>query len=149
MDIDMAALRALERDKDIPMEVLVGAMEEAILNAYEKSGTEVKGARVELDTKTGRFAVYAPERDEEGEERPDGARRPLRLLLAPLGEEPRVDRDEGGRERPLAEEVLEGVRDLESRLEGVGGLRIAEVVGKGTFAHEADDAAQQHAGADE
>ncbi len=38
MDIDMAALRALERDKDIPMEVLVGAMEEAILNAYEKSG---------------------------------------------------------------------------------------------------------------
>ena len=63
----MAALRALERDKDIPMEVLVGAMEEAILNAYEKSGTEVKGARVELDTKTGRFAVYAPERDEEGE----------------------------------------------------------------------------------
>ena len=33
MDIDMAALRALERDKDIPMEVLVGAMEEAILNA--------------------------------------------------------------------------------------------------------------------
>ena len=67
MDIDMAALRALERDKDIPMEVLVGAMEEAILNAYEKSGTEVKGARVELDTKTGRFAVYAPERDEEGE----------------------------------------------------------------------------------
>ncbi|MBB1501069.1 transcription termination/antitermination protein NusA [Propioniciclava sp. MC1683] len=67
MDIDMAALRALERDKDIPMEVLVGAMEEAILNAYEKSGAEVKGARVELDTKTGRFAVYAPERDEEGE----------------------------------------------------------------------------------
>ncbi|HHU38551.1 MAG TPA: transcription termination/antitermination protein NusA [Propionibacterium sp.] len=67
MDIDMAALRALERDKDIPMEVLVGAMEEAILNAYEKSGTEVRGARVELDTKTGRFAVYAPERDEEGQ----------------------------------------------------------------------------------
>ena len=67
MDIDMNALRSLERDKDIPMDVLVRAMEEAILNAYEKSGTEVKGARVELDTKTGRFAVYAPERDEEGE----------------------------------------------------------------------------------
>lgn len=67
MDIDMAALRALERDKDIPMEVLVGAMEEAILNAYEKSVAEVRGARVELDTKTGRFAVYAPERDDEGQ----------------------------------------------------------------------------------
>lgn len=67
MDIDMAALRALERDKDIPMAVLVGAMEEAILNAYEKSATAVRGARVELDPKTGRFAVQAPERDEEGE----------------------------------------------------------------------------------
>ncbi len=67
MDIDMAALRALERDKDIPMEVLVSAMEEAILNAYEKSATHVRGARVELDAKTGRFAVMAPERDEEGE----------------------------------------------------------------------------------
>ena len=66
MDIDMAALRSLERDKEIPMGVLVGAMEEAILNAYEKSAHPVKGARVELDTKTGRFAVMAPETDEEG-----------------------------------------------------------------------------------
>ena len=31
----MTALRALERDKDIPMTVLVAAMEEAILNAYD------------------------------------------------------------------------------------------------------------------
>ena len=30
-----------------------GAMEEAILNAYEKSAHPVKGARVELDTKSG------------------------------------------------------------------------------------------------
>ena len=67
MDIDMAALRALERDKDIPMTVLVAAMEEAILNAYEKTAQHVRGARVELDTKTGRFAVMAPERDEDGE----------------------------------------------------------------------------------
>ncbi|MFP5415523.1 MAG: transcription termination factor NusA [Actinomycetes bacterium] len=66
MDIDMAALRSLERDKDIPMDVLVRAMEEAILNAYEKSGHAVKGARVELDTKTGRFSVMAPETDDEG-----------------------------------------------------------------------------------
>ena len=35
MDIDMTALRALERDKDIPLAVLVKAMEEALLNAYE------------------------------------------------------------------------------------------------------------------
>ncbi len=67
MDIDMAALRALERDKDIPMGVLVRAMEEAILNAYEKSAHPVKGARVELDTKSGRFAVMAPESNDDGE----------------------------------------------------------------------------------
>lgn len=67
MDIDMGALRMLERDKDIPMGVLVRAMEEAILNAYEKSGHPVKGARVELDTKSGRFSVMAPETDDEGE----------------------------------------------------------------------------------
>ena len=30
----MAALRSIERDKDIPMEVLVKALEDAILNAY-------------------------------------------------------------------------------------------------------------------
>ncbi len=67
MDIDMTALRSLERDKDIPMDVLVRAMEEAILNAYEKSAHPVKGARVELDTKSGTFAVMAPETDEDGE----------------------------------------------------------------------------------
>lgn len=67
MDIDMAALRSLERDKDIPMGVLVRAMEEAILNAYEKSAHPVKGARVELDPKSGKFAVMAPETDDEGE----------------------------------------------------------------------------------
>ena len=67
MDIDMAALRSLERDKDIPMGVLVQAMEDALLNAYEKSAHPVKGARVEVDTKTGRVIVHAPERDAEGE----------------------------------------------------------------------------------
>lgn len=65
MDIDMGALRALERDKDIPMSVLVGAMEEAILNAYEKSAHPVKDARVELDTRTGTFSVMAPELDDD------------------------------------------------------------------------------------
>ena len=67
MDIDMAALRSIERDKDIPFDVLVKAMEEAILNAYVKTSHAVKGARVHLDRKTGKVAVQAPERDEEGE----------------------------------------------------------------------------------
>ncbi len=67
MDIDMEALRALERDREIPMNVLIGALEDAMLNAYEKTDGAVPGSRVELDRKTGRVTVFAPERDEEGE----------------------------------------------------------------------------------
>lgn len=66
MDIDMATLRAIERDKEIPLEVLVSALEEAMLTAYTKTAAPVPGARVELDRKSGKVAVLAPERDEEG-----------------------------------------------------------------------------------
>jgi len=67
MDIDMEALRALERDREIPMTVLIAALEDALLNAYEKSETAVPGSRVELDRKTGRVTVFAPELNETGE----------------------------------------------------------------------------------
>ncbi len=67
MDIDMNALRMLERDREIPLIVLIRALEDALLNAYEKSDRAVKGSRVELDRKTGRVTVFAPELDEAGE----------------------------------------------------------------------------------
>jgi transcription termination/antitermination protein NusA len=63
----MEALRALERDREIPMTVLVEALEDAMLNAYEKTDHTVAGSRVQLDRKTGRVTVYAPELDDEGE----------------------------------------------------------------------------------
>jgi len=66
VDIDMTALRSLERDKDIPLDVLVDALEDAILNAYAKSTNPVKGARVSLDRKSGKVTVWAPELDDEG-----------------------------------------------------------------------------------
>ncbi len=66
MDIDMAVLRTIEKDKEIPLDVLVTALEEALLNAYDKTEHPVRGARVELDRRTGRVQVIAPERDEEG-----------------------------------------------------------------------------------
>ncbi|WP_026927963.1 transcription termination factor NusA [Granulicoccus phenolivorans] len=66
MDIDMSALRAIEKDKEIPLDVLITALEEAMLNAYDKTERPVRGARVELDRKTGKVRVLAPERDEEG-----------------------------------------------------------------------------------
>ena len=67
MDIDMAALRAIEREKEIPFDVLVKALEDAMLNAYTKTEHPVRGAQVQLDRRSGRVAVMVPERDEEGE----------------------------------------------------------------------------------
>ena len=34
MDIDLSILRMLEREKEIPFEVLAGAIEQALLTAY-------------------------------------------------------------------------------------------------------------------
>ncbi len=78
VDIDMAALRSLEYDMGVPLDVLVSALEEALLNAYDKSVNPVPGARVELDRKSGQVRVFVPEFDEddnvigEYEDRPEG-----------------------------------------------------------------------------
>ena len=37
MDIDISVLRLMEREKDVPFAVLVNAIEEALLTAYEKT----------------------------------------------------------------------------------------------------------------
>jgi N utilization substance protein A len=76
MDIDMSALRALEREKDISFEVVVEAIETALLAAYHKTPYAHPHARVELDRKSGKVTVWAKERlepevveePEEGEE---------------------------------------------------------------------------------
>ncbi len=75
MDIDIAALRLLEREKDLPFDVVVEAIEQALLSAYHKTSDAHSHARVELDRKTGHVTVWAKERLEtpppaEGEERP-------------------------------------------------------------------------------
>ncbi len=62
MDIDMAALRALEHEKDISFEVVVEAIETALLSAYHKSAGSFPNARVELDRKSGHVIVWAKER---------------------------------------------------------------------------------------
>lgn len=66
MDIDMAALRAIEKDKEISMDVLITALEEALLNAYDKTEDPKRDARVEINRKSGKVSVLAPEVDEEG-----------------------------------------------------------------------------------
>ncbi len=65
MDIDMAALRAIERDKEISLDFLISALEDAMLNAYQKTQNPVPGARVQLDRKTGKVTVQVPELDDD------------------------------------------------------------------------------------
>ncbi|NYJ02012.1 N utilization substance protein A [Nocardioides thalensis] len=66
MDIDLNILRMLEREKEIKFDVLVEAIEQALLTAYQKTEGHHEGARVELDRKTGHVTVLAPEVDDEG-----------------------------------------------------------------------------------
>jgi N utilization substance protein A len=66
MDIDMAVLRSLEREKDIAFDVVVEAIEQALLVAYHRTEGAQQHARAELDRKTGHVMVYAREMDAEG-----------------------------------------------------------------------------------
>jgi N utilization substance protein A len=78
MDIDLNILRTLEREKEISFEVLVEAIEQALLTAYHKTPGAQEQARVELDRKNGHVTVLAAELDEEGtkvgeyDDTPDG-----------------------------------------------------------------------------
>ena len=67
MDIDMAVLRALEREKDIPLDAVAEAIEQALLIAYQRTDGAQTHARVELDRRSGHVTVWARELDEEGE----------------------------------------------------------------------------------
>ncbi|OLT40993.1 transcription termination/antitermination protein NusA [Serinicoccus sp. CNJ-927] len=61
MDIDMAALRMLEREREIPMDVIVEAIEQALLSAYQRVDGHARHARVELDRASGHVTVWARE----------------------------------------------------------------------------------------
>ena len=66
MNIDLAALRALEREREIPFETILAAIETALLTAYRHTDGAESHARVEIDRKTGVAVVFAQELDEEG-----------------------------------------------------------------------------------
>src|SRR5690554_5169751 len=67
MHIDMSALRALEREKNIPFDSIVDAIETALLSAYHKSAGAYQHARVDLDRTSGNVVVWAKERLEDAE----------------------------------------------------------------------------------
>ena len=66
MNVDIAALRAIERDKDIPFETVLEAIESALLTAYRHTEGHQPHARVEVDRKTGFVRVLAHELTAEG-----------------------------------------------------------------------------------
>lgn len=66
MNLDMAALRALEREREIPFDTIIAAIEGALLTAYRHTEGSHPHARVEIDRRSGAVAVLASELDEEG-----------------------------------------------------------------------------------
>ncbi|RMI02432.1 transcription termination factor NusA [Cellulomonas triticagri] len=62
MDIDMQALRLIEREREISLDVLVSAIEQALLSAYHRTPDARPDARVELDRRSGHVTVWARER---------------------------------------------------------------------------------------
>ena len=61
MNIDLAALRALEREREIPFDTILAAIETALLTAYRHTDGANPHARVEIDRKTGVATVLAQE----------------------------------------------------------------------------------------
>ena len=66
MNIDLAALRALEREREIPFDTILAAIETALLTAYRHTDGAESHARVEIDRKSGAASVYAQELDADG-----------------------------------------------------------------------------------
>lgn len=67
MDIDVSALKALVREKNLSLDVVVASIEDALLVAYRHSPDPSPRARVELDRTTGHVVVWASEVDENGD----------------------------------------------------------------------------------
>jgi N utilization substance protein A len=66
MDIDVSALKALVREKDLSLDLVVDTIEQALLTAYLRTEGAATRARATLDRKTGHVVVYATELDDEG-----------------------------------------------------------------------------------
>ncbi|MGM1063072.1 transcription termination factor NusA [Saccharothrix sp. Mg75] len=66
MNVDIAALRAIERDKDIPFDTVLEAIETALLTAYKHTDGHHSHSRVEIDRKNGVVRVLAQELNPDG-----------------------------------------------------------------------------------
>ncbi len=66
MELSMNELRIVESELGIDLNILLEAIEAALLHAYNRAPGAIKGARIELDRQTGVVTVWAPELDDDG-----------------------------------------------------------------------------------
>ena len=66
MNIDMAALHAIEADKGISVDVVIETIKSALLTAYRHTEGHQPDARIEIDRKTGEVKVIARQTDADG-----------------------------------------------------------------------------------
>ncbi|MGH3573090.1 MAG: NusA N-terminal domain-containing protein, partial [Pseudonocardiaceae bacterium] len=66
MNVDIAALRAIERDKDIAFDTVLEAIETALLTAYKHTDGHQPHVRIDVDRKSGLVRVLAQELDDDG-----------------------------------------------------------------------------------
>ena len=59
--VDISALRSIEREKEISFEILIDALETALLTAYKHTPHSMPHARVVIDRKSGDVIVWAQE----------------------------------------------------------------------------------------
>ena len=87
MDMDLAVLRGLERERGISLDVIVPAIEQALLLAYQRTDGHYRAARAELDRSSGHVVIWAREEHlvpaAEGEVDEDGEPLPPRRELGP------------------------------------------------------------------
>ena len=68
MNVDISALRAVEKEKGIELGSLIDTLETALLTAYRHTRGHAGQARVEIDRKTGEIRVWAQEPAENPED---------------------------------------------------------------------------------
>jgi len=71
VDIDMMTLRGLEKERDLKLDVLIDAIEQALLSAYHKTPDSHDHARAIVNRVSGKVSIQAREELEDGELGPE------------------------------------------------------------------------------
>ncbi len=63
MNIDIAALRAIEAEKGVSIETVIATIQTALLTAYRHTEGHKQNARIDVNIKTGSVRVMAHDTD--------------------------------------------------------------------------------------